>query len=89
MTKYPTEKQFQTLITMVERSKKLENMDNKKLLWIAKKLGICDEIEVFSPLDDVWAEIENRLYPEYDGIEITWEEWGWKTPDGEIRYFKK
>jgi hypothetical protein len=34
----------------------------------------------------IFAEIESRLYPEYDGKTVTFEEWGWKTPGGEIRY---
>lgn len=70
----------------MEQSAKIRGWDNKRLLWTAKILGIEDEMTIFSPLETVWGEIEKRLYPEYDGETITWEEWGWMTPEGEIRY---
>ena len=74
------------MLDSLRRGKQLEKWDGRRLLWTAKKLGIEDEINLFGPLSDVWDEISNRLYPEYDAETFTWQEWGWMTPDGEIRY---
>lgn len=58
---------------------------NRKLLWLAKQLKGW-QTDLFTLDGDILNEIENRLYPEYDGATVTFENWGWNTPEGEIRY---
>ena len=76
------------ILDMCRRSEGIKKTDNKKLLWMAKKFGVFDDEEIFSLKADIIGEIENRLYPEYDGEKVTWEKWGWQTYQGEIRYIQ-
>lgn len=46
--------------------------------WQNQKLGTRDEA--------IFCEIAERLFPEYDGEKVTWEQYGWNTPDGSIEY---
>lgn len=65
---------------------KLKEAENKKLLWLAMSTTAWKSVDVMGVEAEIFSEIENRLYPEYDGETVTFEEWGWKTPVGEIRY---
>ena len=38
--------------------------------------------------DNIVGEISDRLYPEYDGEKVTFQDYGWKTPEGDIVYVK-
>lgn len=77
---------IEKMFTYIKRMETIKKWDNKQLLWSLKKMGIEENIEVFGALDMIWGELEERLYPEFDGDKITWEEWGWNTPEGEIKY---
>lgn len=51
---------------------------------------LCNKAWTDTPImtvaETILTEIENRLYPEYDGETVTVTEHGWMTPEGEIRY---
>ena len=69
----------------MNRVTKLKEADNKKILWLAMGTEAWRD-SLFDLTADIFAEIECRLYPEYDGDLVTRQEWGWKTPEGDIRY---
>jgi len=81
-----TDEQLNWLLREIELNAKLKEADNKKLLWLAMNTAPWKSLDVMGVEAEIFGEIENRLYPEYDGETVTFEEWGWKTPDGEIRY---
>lgn len=66
---------------MYNRWVKIVNMDNRELLHrlIAIRQAHCRNLNTQE--DEIWAEMESRLYPEYDGVNVQWEEWGWKIKD--------
>lgn len=70
----------------MELMSKLKEADNRKLLWLAKNTKAWKDADMFGVEAEIYAEIENRLYPEYDGETVTFEEWGWRTPEGDVRY---
>ena len=74
------------LLGEIELNSKLKEADNRKLLWLAMNTRPWKERDMIGVETEILNEVENRLYPEYDGETVTFEEWGWKTPDGEIRY---
>ena len=63
----------------------LRNADNRQLAWL---LMSCPAYTEGARLNtDVIAEAVHRLYPEYrDNDAISWEEYGWSTPEGQVRY---
>lgn len=81
-----TEEHFNWLIRAIETMSKLKEADNKKLLWLAMNTSVWKSVDLMSTEGDILTEIENRLYPEYDGETVKFEEWGWSTPTGDIRY---
>jgi len=81
-----TDKELQWLLKEMETMSKLKESDNRKLLWLAMNTKPWKSLDVVGIESEIFSEIENRLYPEYDGETVKFEEWGWKTPDGEIRY---
>ena len=74
------------LLNEMELLAKLKECDNRKLLWLAKNTKAWKEADLFGVEAGIYAEIENRLYPEYDGENVTFQNWGWLTKEGEIRY---
>ena len=76
------------LLKSFKRTDKISKMDDRELLWCLKahKVWESDDDGVFDMKSDLVDALETRLYPEYDGDKVTWEEWGWKTENGEIRY---
>jgi hypothetical protein len=70
---------------VVERQRKIEKMDNRELLWWLMRSKVSG-----FPLDSIESalleEVSNRLYPEFDGEKVVWMDYGWQTPEGEIRY---
>lgn len=74
------------LIAWMQSGEALENVDDRKLLWLLKHLPVSDQ-PAFSPNDAIIGAIEDRLYPEYDGETVIMTERGWSTPEGEINYF--
>lgn len=84
-----TDKQIMFLLEELERHTAIEQMDNRKLLWCLMQTEVSKQIN-HMPLSCVtvalFSELERRLYPEYDGDSVTFRDWGWKTPEGEVRY---
>ena len=78
--------QIQWIKESMDQAAKLREADNKKLLWLVMGTEAWKNSPVFGIEGDIFSELENRLYPEYDGDLVTWQEWGWKTPEGDIRY---
>jgi len=70
----------------MDKSAKLNAADNRKILWLAMQTEPWLNCDPMSTAADILAELESRMYPEYDGESVTFHEWGWQTPDGEIRY---
>lgn len=70
----------------MDKSAKLKAADNRKILWLAMQTEPWLNCDPMSTAADILAELESRMYPEYDGESVTFHEWGWQTPDGEIRY---
>ena len=63
----------------------LADADNRKLAWLL--LSCPAYAEGTRPSMDIIAEAVHRLYPEYlDNDAITWQEYGWSTPEGQMRY---
>ena len=81
-----TDEECHWLIREIELMSKLKEADNRKLLWLAKNTKAWKDADMFGVEAEIYAEIENRLYPEYDGETVTFEEWGWRTPEGDVRY---
>lgn len=70
-------------------SARVDAMDNRELLWWllhSPMMENVDEQEGFFRW--IRGEVEDRLYPEYDGDKVKLTEWGWETPDGPIIYIK-
>lgn len=84
--KHWTDEDFRWLLGEMELNAKLKEADNRKLLWLAMSTEAWKSVGVMGVEADIFAEIESRLYPEYDGDTVTFQEWGWRTPDGDIRY---
>lgn len=81
-----TDEQYRWLLGAMELTTKLQDADNRKILWLAMNTSAWKSADVVGVEADILAEVENRLYPEYDGDTVSYTEWGWQTPDGEIRY---
>lgn len=81
-----TEAQLNWLIREMDKVSALEEADNRKLLWLAMQTELWRDCDPLSTTSDILAELESRLYPEYDGENVRVTEWGWQTPEGEIRY---
>lgn len=80
---------FEYIKRCVDTSGRCSRMDNRELLWWIMKTiehdrGIDDSFESY-----MWGELEDRLYPEYDGDKVTVEDYGWKTPNGPIIYIQE
>jgi hypothetical protein len=68
------------------KSAALTAADNRKILWLAMQTAPWLNCPLMSVQADILAELEGRMYPEYDGDSVKFTEWGWQTPEGEIRY---
>lgn len=64
----------------------LEECDNRKLLWLAMQTKSWKDAPILGKDAAILAEIESRLYPEYDGDKVKATEWGWDVCGGEVRY---
>ena len=86
-TESPEEKdaRMEFFADMVRIYCSLADADNRKLAWL---LMSCPAyVEGTRPSTDIIAEAVHRLYPEYlDNDAITWQEYGWNTPEGQVRY---
>ncbi len=83
------EKALKFLLGMVSDAKRIEAMDNRELLWRCMNTPFWKRVNSMplnSPTVNLLAELENRMYPEYDGDNVEFMPWGWKTPEGDIRY---
>ena len=74
------------LLKFIGASKALRECDNKELCWLFERTSAFNELNILSVDAAIFYEISDRLYPEFDGDEVTSEEWGWKTPEGDIVY---
>lgn len=81
-----TDDQIRWLMRETDLWSSVAQADNKKLLWLAMQTQTWKALPLEGPDAAIFTEIENRLFPEYDGDTVTCEEWGWKTPESEIRY---
>jgi hypothetical protein len=81
-----TDEEIQWLLNEIKTMAKLKESDNRKLLWLAMNTRVWKSVDVLGIEVEIFTEIENRLYPEYDGETVTFEAWGWRTPTGDIRY---
>lgn len=78
-------KQFLNLSRVVH-DMQLFDGDDKRLVW-SLYAAFCQVTQLGSAAARVLTLIAKRLYPEFDGRNVRWEEWGWSLPDGqEIRY---
>ena len=65
----------------------LEECDNRKLLWLAIQTKGWRQTPILGHDAAILAEIECRLYPEYDGDKVKATEWGWKiTGEEDVIY---
>jgi hypothetical protein len=64
----------------------LAECDNRKLLWLAMSTKAWMNLEVMGADAAILAEVESRLYPEYDGDKVKFTEWGWDVCGEEVRY---
>lgn len=64
---------------------KMGRLDDKMLLWLLRSTVLLD-VPMFSYQSALVDELEDRLYPEYDGDTVRLEDFGWSTPDGLIIY---
>lgn len=78
------------LIQDMQQSECLAKADDKKLLWL-----IINMLEEWRGQQHVMGvnlaildQLENRLYPEYDGENVRMTDTGWITPDGPVDYIK-
>ncbi len=67
-------------------AKQVKQMDNKELLHHLISIFHRMNVHTLSTDDFILSEVEDRLFPEYDGETVTWENWGWHTPVGDIVY---
>lgn len=81
-----TDEECNWLLQQMDLMSKLKETDNRKLLWLGMNTKAWKSLDVGGVEAEIFGEIENRLYPEYNGETVTFEEWGWNTPEGEIRY---
>ena len=73
-------------IDVYNRAKKqIEKIDDRMLLWLLKGTVLLD-VPMFSYKSALVGELEDRLFPEYDGDKVKLEDFGWSTPDGLIIY---
>ena len=73
---------------LCERSIKVQHLDNRELLWLVVEFLIKDtgNYEIGGYQEALLNELEDRLYPEYDGDKVQRTEYGWATPDGPVIY---
>jgi len=71
---------------MGETHFRFAKMDNAELLWWMKSFVNTLDLRIDSNADAMFHAIEDRLYPEYDGENVTWSETGWDTPEGPVDY---
>jgi hypothetical protein len=64
----------------------LNECDNRKLLWLAMQTKAWKDTPILGKDAAILAEIESRLYPEYDGDKVKMTDWGWDVCGGEVRY---
>ncbi len=83
-----TDAQAAQLMHDIKVHASISEADNRKLLWLAIQLPFWNTA-AFGTDAAILSEIENRLYPEYDGENVKLQEWGWSTPDGDIAYLPK
>lgn len=82
-----TQDKADALIEMAETCWALKQADNRKILWLAMQTPVWKQtIGVYDLNSDILTEVENRLYPEYDGDRVKFHDWGWETPEGNVRY---
>lgn len=71
-------------IDIYKRAKaEMGTIDDKMLLWLLLGTVLLD-VPMFSYQSALIDELEDRLYPEYDGDKVKMEPFGWRTPDGLI-----
>jgi hypothetical protein len=73
------------LLRMVKVVGALHDADNAKLVWLLTQTETYQRAAL--SLDgDILDAIATRLYPDFDGETVLCEEWGWRTPTGDIVY---
>lgn len=73
----------QTKIKMV-----LDDCDNQKLAWLLLQCQF-NKTPIGSVEEGILSEVIKRLYPEWDEEDVTYQSWGWETPDGDVRYLNE
>jgi len=76
------------LLDQVKLSIKTEKFPGHKLLWAFMNTKAWENARVLGPEGAIIDEICMRIWPDYlekDGVFRKY--WGWKHPDGDIRYF--
>lgn len=66
----------------IRTSSQVQAMDNKELLHHLIPLLRTLNVNMLSTEDFILSTVEDRLFPEYDGDNVTWENWGWKFKNG-------
>jgi len=76
------------LLDDLRASEALKQCDNPKLLWLFAKAieGWRAQQHCLGVNLNIIDQIENRLYPEYDGENVRMTDTGWITPDGPVDY---
>jgi len=64
---------------------RMGKIDDRMLLWLLKGTVLLDA-PVFSYRSALVDELEDCLFPEYDGDAVRLEDFGWSTPEGLIIY---
>lgn len=80
----PTKKDIQRFMKMMRLQQRFRTMDNRELCWHFIEFTNSLNLDIDSEADQLCETIVERLYPEYDGNDITREDWGWQTPQGRI-----
>lgn len=87
----PKEKQELALycIRGANTSERIAKMDNRELLWWTLQTEMYQNMPIDGSFEEALrGELEDRLYPEYNGDSVKLADWGWITPEGPIVYIK-
>lgn len=79
---------FERLFAVRDR---VSQIDDRELLWLVTKFLIkgSDSFEIGGYQEALLNELEDRLYPEYDGDLVKSTDYGWETPDGPLIYDRR
>jgi hypothetical protein len=85
-----TKEKARKIISAINNITEIKSFDDKRLLWELIQCGVFDGLNPLTREDFLRDELETRMFPEYDGENVTFEEWGWHVQGGnDIVYYPK